>query len=105
MHRDIKPSNLQLNSDFKLKIIDFGVAETLDRYQEVDTTERFAGTPSFQPPEVANGQRSFCATKVFLTRSLPPSFLPSLPPSLSNGQRSFCATKVSVSVLPPLEAR
>jgi serine/threonine-protein kinase 11 len=83
VHRDIKPSNLQLNSDFKLKIIDFGVAETLDRYQEVDTTERFAGTPSFQPPEVANGQRSFCATKVFLSRPppLPPSLPPPLPPS------------------------
>ena len=64
VHRDIKPSNLQLTSDGKLKIIDFGVAETLDRYDSKEITEKFAGTPSFQPPEVAGGNRSFSATKV-----------------------------------------
>ena len=39
---------MQLTSDGKLKIIDFGVAETLDRYSALETTEKFAGTPSFQ---------------------------------------------------------
>mmetsp|Transcript_95493 Transcript_95493/g.154038 ORF Transcript_95493/g.154038 Transcript_95493/m.154038 type:complete len:405 (-) Transcript_95493:21-1235(-) len=64
VHRDIKPSNLQLTSDGKLKIIDFGVAESLEMFSELDVTVKFAGTPSFQPPEVALGERSFSATKV-----------------------------------------
>mmetsp|Transcript_21244 Transcript_21244/g.41370 ORF Transcript_21244/g.41370 Transcript_21244/m.41370 type:complete len:385 (+) Transcript_21244:365-1519(+) len=64
VHRDIKPSNLQLNSEGVLKIIDFGVAESLDQFSLLDDTEKFAGTPAFQPPEVANGSRSFKALKV-----------------------------------------
>ena len=35
-----------------------------DRHSDLDETDRFAGTPSFQPPEVARGQRHFSATKV-----------------------------------------
>ena len=35
-----------------MKIIDFGVAERLDHFSDLDDTEKFAGTPSYQPPEV-----------------------------------------------------
>ena len=40
------------------------MAELLERYSELEVTEKFAGTPSFQPPEVAKGTRTFSATKV-----------------------------------------
>ena len=64
VHRDLKPSNLQLTCEGVVKIIDFGVAENLDQFSESEDTVKFAGTPAFQPPEVANGSRTFKALKV-----------------------------------------
>lgn len=50
IHRDIKPENLLLDSDYRLKIADFGVSE--DVKQTEGQLTRWAGTPAFQAPEV-----------------------------------------------------
>ena len=64
IHRDIKPGNLLVTRDGTMKISDFGVAETLDHYQEDDLCSSSCGSPAFQPPEVANGLDEFSGFKV-----------------------------------------
>eukprot|EP00871_Galdieria_phlegrea_P004317 jgi/Galph1/4887/GphlegSOOS_G3569.1 len=64
VHRDIKPSNLMLTTKGELKISDFGVAEFLDRYAELDLVTRSSGSPAFQAPEIAKGEKDFSGRKV-----------------------------------------
>ena len=62
-HRDIKPSNLLISSGDILKITDFGVADAFDPFTD-DTCSSSAGSPAFQPPEVAGGRERFSGFKV-----------------------------------------
>ena len=62
-HRDIKPSNLLLTNSHELKISDFGVADVLDPFSPDDFCSSSAGTPTFQPPELADGAAEFSGLK------------------------------------------
>ena len=61
IHRDLKPGNLRINSDGKLKILDFGLALLLGRNDEpVDTVSltnhwKMAGTLPYMAPEQLSG--------------------------------------------------
>lgn len=53
VHRDIKLENIMLTSDFKPKIIDFGIARELQE----DGMKSQVGTPSYIAPEIIKGER------------------------------------------------
>lgn len=56
VHRDIKPQNLLLDSDFKLKLVDFGTAQSI-RIKE--TLTNVSGTHAFMAPELVTNAKPF----------------------------------------------
>lgn len=64
VHRDVKPANLMVSASRRVKLSDFGVAQSLDRYRAADSVSQTLGSPAFQAPEIASGADSYSGTKV-----------------------------------------
>jgi sulfatase modifying factor 1 len=64
VHRDIKPSNIMLDSQGKIKLMDFGVARNIDK-SNFDDTQTLAGmlvgTPMYMSPEQIHESQSVTA--------------------------------------------
>ena len=55
VHRDLKPANVLLTGDETLKIVDFGLAKTLEADSRLTQSGVFIGTPSYASPEQVEG--------------------------------------------------
>jgi serine/threonine protein kinase/Flp pilus assembly protein TadD len=55
LHRDLKPSNVLMTSAGQPKISDFGLAKLLSNANSLTTNPGLLGTPSYMPPEHAQG--------------------------------------------------
>ncbi len=58
VHRDIKPSNIWLEAPRgRVKILDFGLARSVERGSSLTPTGTIVGTPAFMSPEQARGDK------------------------------------------------
>jgi len=54
IHRDLKPSNIHVTPDGDVKVMDFGIARSVDSHQT--GTGLIVGTPAYMSPEQAEGR-------------------------------------------------
>ena len=63
VHRDLKPDNIMLCADGSAKIMDFGIARSLDTRKTV--TGAIIGTPAYMSPEQANGRLADARSDIY----------------------------------------
>ena len=56
VHRDLKPENIQIARDGTVRVMDFGIARSLETGGT--QTGTIIGTPAYMSPEQAQGQRA-----------------------------------------------
>jgi tRNA A-37 threonylcarbamoyl transferase component Bud32 len=64
IHRDIKPENIMIRSDGLLKLMDFGIAQIIDK-QRMTITGQILGSPAYMAPEQVEGKSADYRTDVF----------------------------------------
>lgn len=65
VHRDIKPSNIMIDSQAKVRLLDFGIAKLLDDSAAVPATTQAMLTPDYAAPEQLDGDDATVATDVY----------------------------------------
>ncbi len=57
IHRDLKPQNIMLTRENVIKILDFGIARSLDVPETMNTTDTIVGSPKYMAPEQILGKK------------------------------------------------
>jgi serine/threonine-protein kinase len=64
IHRDIKPENVMIRDDGLVKLMDFGIAQIVDK-ERMTVTGQLLGSPAYMAPEHVEGKPLGFSTDVF----------------------------------------
>ncbi|HEV8231812.1 MAG TPA: GAF domain-containing serine/threonine-protein kinase [Thermoanaerobaculia bacterium] len=65
MHRDVKPANVRVLDNLSVKIMDFGIAKSVDPAVEITQTGITVGSSSYMSPEQIGGDAVDSRTDIF----------------------------------------
>src|SRR4051812_40176001 len=64
IHRDVKPENVMIRDDGMVKLMDFGIAQIVDK-ERMTVTGQLLGSPAYMAPEHVEGRPLDFRTDVF----------------------------------------
>ena len=95
VHRDIKPRNLMLDSNGRLKLMDFGLARTVaDSLSRVSVKDTGSCTPPYASPQQASGRPATVADDVYSIGATLYDLLTGKPPFIGAGIYERIKTEV-----------
>jgi eukaryotic-like serine/threonine-protein kinase len=104
VHRDIKPANVMLTRAGEVKVMDFGIARSLDDLGATMTqTSAVIGTAQYLSPEQARGQQVDARSDLYSTGCLLYELLTGRPPFVGDSPVSVAYQHVREDPVPPSE--
>ncbi|MFD6096754.1 Stk1 family PASTA domain-containing Ser/Thr kinase [Nocardiopsis flavescens] len=104
VHRDIKPANVMLTRNAEVKVMDFGIARSMDDNQATMTqTSQVIGTAQYLSPEQARGERVDPRSDIYSTGCVLYELLTGRPPFTGDSPVSIAYQHVREDPVPPSE--
>jgi serine/threonine protein kinase len=102
VHRDIKPANAMLSHEGTVKVMDFGIARSVDPAGTTLTrTSVVVGTAEYLSPEQARGEQVDCRTDLYSTGCLLYELLTGRPPFTGDTPLAVAMKHLSDPPVPP----
>jgi beta-lactam-binding protein with PASTA domain/tRNA A-37 threonylcarbamoyl transferase component Bud32 len=102
VHRDIKPANVMLTAAGEVKVMDFGIARSLDDMSATMTqTSAVIGTAQYLSPEQARGEQVDARSDLYSTGCLLYELLTGRPPFVGDSPVSVAYQHVREEPVPP----
>lgn len=102
IHRDVKPANAMLSREGTVKVMDFGIARSMNPTDTALTrTSMVLGTAEYLSPEQARGEQVDCRTDLYSTGCLLYELLTGLPPFTGDTPLGVAMKHLSDPPVPP----